>query len=193
MKRHADCLLPHGWVTAVSRSRHTEYYFNELTGESLWHDATLPPLWGWAAVGEGRVYKNIATGEAQQAPPNAAAAEGGADGGGGGARDDHPTAVRPSDTLSLPAVVDYLKRAHVGFPVERPGVREYPHGWFYHAHQVVLKELLGPSTRVVIELGTWLGRSTAFIADAAPNAVIFAVDLWDNDFVAAQQGPLLRV
>lgn len=32
----------------------------------------------------------------------------------------------------------------------------------------------------IIELGSWLGRSANFIASEAPNAMIFAVDLWDN-------------
>jgi hypothetical protein len=52
----------------------------------------------------------------------------------------------------------------------------------------VLAELLSSQTRCVLELGSWLGSSTRFIADHAPNAVIICVDLWDNNFIKEQQG-----
>ena len=35
----------------------------------------------------------------------------------------------------------------------------------------------------VIELGTWLGKSATFFAGLCPNAIVFAVDLWDNDYL----------
>ncbi len=88
--------------------------------------------------------------------------------------------------------------------------------WFYPAHEVVLNELLTPATRVVVELGTWLGtgyvqavciraargvpvervigfcrclrcRSTKMIAKTAFNAALFCVDLWDNKFMLDTQ------
>ena len=39
----------------------------------------------------------------------------------------------------------------------------------------------------IIELGSWLGRSGEYFARSAPNAVIFAVDLWDNDVILADK------
>ena len=78
---------------------------------------------------------------------------------------------------------------HAGFPARtNPSVEAYHHGWFYPPHKVVLAELLSPETRCVVELGSWLGKSTLFIAEHAPNAVIISVDLWDNPFVKGQQG-----
>lgn len=35
----------------------------------------------------------------------------------------------------------------------------------------------------IIELGTWLGRSAMYFANKAPNAIIFTVDLWSNEFL----------
>ena len=40
-------------------------------------------------------------------------------------------------------------------------------------------------TNEVIELGSWLGKSTRFISDRAPNAVVYAVDIWSNEFSLA--------
>mmetsp|Transcript_5259 Transcript_5259/g.5385 ORF Transcript_5259/g.5385 Transcript_5259/m.5385 type:complete len:227 (+) Transcript_5259:283-963(+) len=39
----------------------------------------------------------------------------------------------------------------------------------------------------VIELGAWLGRSSAFIAGVAPNAVVYSIDIWDNAYFTDDQ------
>jgi hypothetical protein len=36
----------------------------------------------------------------------------------------------------------------------------------------------------IVELGSWLGRSAEYFAKTAPNATIFAVDLWDNSVIS---------
>jgi predicted O-methyltransferase YrrM len=73
----------------------------------------------------------------------------------------------------------------VGFPAERPTCEINPHGWFYPAHQVVLGAILNKETQFVIELGSWFGKSTRFMCATAPNARVFAIDIWDNSFSAA--------
>ena len=34
--------------------------------------------------------------------------------------------------------------------------------------------------KVIVELGSWLGRSTRFLLDNAPNATVIAIDHWDG-------------
>ena len=75
--------------------------------------------------------------------------------------------------------------SRVGFPAQEPGVRANPHGWFFPAHRVVMANLMSSDTACVLELGSWLGKSTRFIAERAPNAFVFAADLWSNDHIRA--------
>jgi hypothetical protein len=51
-------------------------------------------------------------------------------------------------------------------------------GWLDAGTDQMLSRVLSPATRVVVELGAWLGLSTRFIADHAPNAVVVSVDHW---------------
>lgn len=52
------------------------------------------------------------------------------------------------------------------------------HGWFINANQ--LREKLSEyQPKIVIEVGSWLGASTRFIADCLPEgSVVYAVDTW---------------
>ena len=57
------------------------------------------------------------------------------------------------------------------------------HGWFYDSHKRVIDMLVDrDSTRCVVELGAWLGRSCEYFTTIAPNAVIFSVDLVRRKF-----------
>jgi len=98
-----------------------------------------------------------------------------------------PTAAAVQPVADLPAAVAALVASddRVGFPSEEPGVDPNPHGWFFAAHRVVMSNLMNTETRCVLELGSWLGKSTRFIAERAPNAYLFAVDLWSNDHIRA--------
>jgi glycosyltransferase involved in cell wall biosynthesis/Flp pilus assembly protein TadD/2-polyprenyl-3-methyl-5-hydroxy-6-metoxy-1,4-benzoquinol methylase len=51
-------------------------------------------------------------------------------------------------------------------------------GWFKDSPQELMRRELTPSTRVVVELGAWLGLSTRFIADHAPQATVITIDHW---------------
>lgn len=64
------------------------------------------------------------------------------------------------------------------FPKELPKVPPSDHGWFGPEHVELLSGALLPSTKIVLELGSWMGLSTRFIARNAPNAVVLAVDHW---------------
>ena len=73
-----------------------------------------------------------------------------------------------------------------GFPAVCPQVTGFNHGWLFSANKAVLSELLGPDTRIIVELGSWLGKSVHFLAERAPNALIIAIDLWDNSYVSRE-------
>ena len=55
-----------------------------------------------------------------------------------------------------------------------------PLGWLADGAAAVLSGELTPATRVVVELGSWLGMSTRFIADRAPCATVIAIDHWQG-------------
>lgn len=65
------------------------------------------------------------------------------------------------------------------WPSERPEAppNDCP-GWLSTSTRELLASVLSDDTRLVVELGSWLGLSTRFIADRAVNAAIVAVDHW---------------
>jgi hypothetical protein len=77
-----------------------------------------------------------------------------------------------------PPSLEKLAAAHP-WPIEKPSVPpNRQHGWLMPGTKKALQAALSANTRVVVELGSWLGLSTRFIADHAPNAVVIAVDHW---------------
>ncbi|HEV3344269.1 MAG TPA: class I SAM-dependent methyltransferase, partial [Pirellulales bacterium] len=70
-----------------------------------------------------------------------------------------------------------LARQHP-WPDQRPNVPPNQHGWLDSSTKEVLASVLNDETRLVLELGAWLGQSTRFIADQAPAAVVITVDHW---------------
>ena len=77
--------------------------------------------------------------------------------------------------------------AHGGL-ARRPATGRRPDGWFTPHNKQVLRTLLSADTRCVVELGSYLGLSTRFILEHAPNALVYAVDLWDNAFLLSDEG-----
>jgi hypothetical protein len=69
------------------------------------------------------------------------------------------------------------------WPSERPEIKgpiPAP-GWFGEGTDQVLAGVLTPQTRLVVELGAWLGMSTRYIADNAPNATVVSIDHWQGN------------
>src|SRR5271155_2569508 len=73
-----------------------------------------------------------------------------------------------------------LLAAMCPWPNERPIVQEPPAvpGWLGDGARELLERSLSPETGLVLELGGWVGLSTRFIADLAPNATVITVDHW---------------
>jgi len=53
-------------------------------------------------------------------------------------------------------------------------------GWLHELTREALASQLNASTRLVVELGTWLGKSTRFILGHAPDARIVCIDHWEG-------------
>jgi hypothetical protein len=73
--------------------------------------------------------------------------------------------------------VDELRNRYP-WPSEMPNVPVDPHGWFGWCHEEVLGHMCGPETKLILELGSWLGKSTRWILGRCPNATVIAVDHW---------------
>lgn len=73
--------------------------------------------------------------------------------------------------------LDELRRRYP-WPDERPDVVEDWTGWFYEENKQLLGRLLTDQTEMVVELGSLCGLSSAFLAEAAPNATIICIDHW---------------
>ena len=65
------------------------------------------------------------------------------------------------------------------WPNEKPNLPFDSHGWF--GHHKVFEKFFDKNVKNVCELGTWLGSSTRYILDCAPNCHVFAVDHWSDD------------
>jgi len=71
-----------------------------------------------------------------------------------------------------------ILRSHCHFPAVEPAVPASDHGWFGPEHVELLTPFLNPDLKVVLEVGSWLGKSTRWIADHAPSAQVIAIDTW---------------
>lgn len=86
--------------------------------------------------------------------------------------------VQPSRPRSQNSSVSRLA-AQFPWPTARPEVPiRKNEGWFHESVRDAFEELLNDRTSIVVELGSWLGLSTRFIAARAPNAVVIAIDHW---------------
>ena len=74
-------------------------------------------------------------------------------------------------------------KTHGCWPREKPAVPPCSQGWLAPGTARMLAKHLSPSTKLVLELGAWLGRSTRFILKKAPNAHVVTVDSWDDNVI----------
>lgn len=66
------------------------------------------------------------------------------------------------------------------FPAHEPDVPSCDHGWFWESHIELLSGAMGSHVRVILELGSWLGKSARWLAKQSPNAIVIAVDHWQG-------------
>lgn len=67
------------------------------------------------------------------------------------------------------------------WPKEKPVVPTFPdRNWLFPSTEGLLRNSVPQTARLIIELGSWTGRSTRFLANLAPDATIVAVDHWNG-------------
>ena len=69
-------------------------------------------------------------------------------------------------------------RRRYPWPDTMPEVQPDDHGWFQDCNARLLRRFLGPRTRLIVELGSWLGKSARFMLAAAPRATVICIDHW---------------
>lgn len=67
-------------------------------------------------------------------------------------------------------------RALFQWPSEPPNVSPFMHGWFFG--QDILPYFCGPQTNLIVELGSWLGKSARWFCNHCPNATVVCIDHW---------------
>jgi len=78
------------------------------------------------------------------------------------------------------------------WPLSRPDARwKKKHGWLSDATAKMLADNL-PLNGYVVELGSWLGRSTRFILNHRPGIRIVCVDHWEGDEQTKQANPAMH-
>lgn len=67
------------------------------------------------------------------------------------------------------------------WPTQQPDVGKFPdRDWLFPSTQELLARSVTNETRLIVEIGSWTGRSTRFLADRAPRATVIAIDHWDG-------------
>lgn len=90
-----------------------------------------------------------------------------------------PDTPQATPTDKHPALANFAMR--YAWPCERPEVGAFPQrDWLFPGTQELLKRSVSPATRLVVEVGSWLGRSTRFLANLAPGATVIAIDHWQG-------------
>lgn len=64
------------------------------------------------------------------------------------------------------------------WPQTMPDVAADPHGWLASETAEFLRQYVDPESRVVCELGSWLGCSARLLLRLAPRATLLCVDHW---------------
>ena len=62
------------------------------------------------------------------------------------------------------------------WPADRPDVPPSPSGWFGAGNKRLLGERITANTKLIMELGSWVGMSTRWLLDHAPQATVLAID-----------------
>ncbi len=88
-----------------------------------------------------------------------------------------PAAARPVSTV-VPAGMVTLKD-QFPWPAIKPELPPPPErNWLFPSTQELLEQTIPRTARIIVELGSFLGRSTRFLLQHAPQATVLAIDHW---------------
>ncbi len=78
----------------------------------------------------------------------------------------------------MPVNLERFARQHA-WPAERPVVPTPPErNWLFTGTVMALTDTVPRDASLIVEVGSWLGRSTRFLCDLVPNACVIAIDHW---------------
>ena len=90
-----------------------------------------------------------------------------------------PGTPQATPTDKHPALGNFA--AEYPWPAQKPEVPPFPQrDWLFPGTREILSRSVSPSTRLIVELGSWVGRSTRFLANLAPQATVIAIDHWQG-------------
>jgi len=65
------------------------------------------------------------------------------------------------------------------------------HGWMYSSHKNIFSRVISSETRAIIEIGSWYGTSTIYLAEQLlaknPAGKLYAIDPWDERIILNDQ------
>jgi hypothetical protein len=100
-----------------------------------------------------------------------------------GRGDVQTAADEATESASQQTLADLMATdARVGWPLTPHDINVNMHGWFRPGNVETLSHLIQPEHKCIIELGSWLGVSTVKLLQLAPKALLFAVDIWSNEY-----------
>ena len=67
-------------------------------------------------------------------------------------------------------------RKKYDYPKLKPNIEKHVKGWQRAENVAYLRMVLSDKTKVILELGTFLGQNVLFMEKVAPNATIIAID-----------------
>lgn len=90
-----------------------------------------------------------------------------------------PGTARETATERPPALENFASQ--YAWPTKKPDVRPFPQrDWLFPGTQEALARSVSQTTKLIVELGSWTGRSTRFLAGLAPQAMVVAIDHWNG-------------
>lgn len=101
-----------------------------------------------------------------------------------------PTASNATVTNRPPVILNFASA--YPWPSQKPEPPHFPQrNWLFPGTQEALSTCVNPSTALIVEVGSWTGRSTRFLASLAPNATIVAIDHWQGSPEHAEDAELV--
>ena len=80
-------------------------------------------------------------------------------------------------------------KAKFPWPDSKPALPFDAQGWFGWCHRLMLRNAMPKDAQLVLELGSWLGRSTRYFLNAFPKGHVIAVDHWGRSELIAKDDP----
>lgn len=91
-----------------------------------------------------------------------------------------PGTARETAVERPPALENFA--AQYAWPPKKPDVRPFPQrNWLFPGTQEALARSVSQTTKLIVEVGLWTGRSTRFLAGLAPQATVIAIDHWQGN------------